>query len=155
MTDLHVAADQAIGREQVAVTGNCLPEHVSHVGGKAVGLGSLLRAGQRVPASFVVTAGAYREYRRGPTRELTRELRGAIAGAYAALCELDGTEVPVAIRSSATVEDSAEASWAGQFQTFPRGVRHRGGAGQGGGVLGRRARPARRCVPGWPSARPR
>jgi phosphoenolpyruvate synthase/pyruvate phosphate dikinase len=118
MTDLHVAAGQTTGGEQVAVTGHCLPEHVNHVGGKAVGLGSLLRAGQRVPASFVVTAGAYREYRRGPAQELTQELRAAIAGAYAALCELDGTEVPVAVRSSATVEDSAEASWAGQFQTF-------------------------------------
>jgi phosphoenolpyruvate synthase/pyruvate phosphate dikinase len=118
MTDLHVEAAQAIGEEHVAVTGNCLPEHVHHVGGKAVGLGSLLRAGQRVPASFVVTAGAYREYRRGQTRELTPELRAAIAGAYSALCGLYGTEVPVAVRSSATVEDSAEASWAGQFETF-------------------------------------
>jgi len=116
MTDLHVAAGQTMGGAQVAVTGNCLPEHVNHVGGKAVGLGSLLRAGQRVPASFVVTAGAYREYRRG--QALPQELRAAIAGAYASLCELDGTEVPVAVRSSATVEDSAEASWAGQFQTF-------------------------------------
>jgi phosphoenolpyruvate synthase/pyruvate phosphate dikinase len=118
MTDLHVVAAQAGGREQVAVTGNCLPEHVNHVGGKAVGLGSLLRAGLRVPASFVVTAAAYREYQRGQTGELTQQLRVAIAGAYATLCELDGTEVPVAVRSSATVEDSAEASWAGQFQTF-------------------------------------
>jgi pyruvate,water dikinase len=118
MTDLHVAAAQAIGEEHVAVTVNCLPEHVNHVGGKAVGLGSLLRAGQRVPASFVVTAGAYREYLRGQTRELPPELRVAIAGAYAALCELDGAEMPVAVRSSATVEDSAQASWAGQFQTF-------------------------------------
>jgi len=114
MTDLHVVPDQTAGQEQVAVTRNCLPEHVSHVGGKAVGLGSLLRAGQRVPASFVVTAAAYRDYRRGQTREL----RAAIAGAYAALGQLDGTEVLVAVRSSAAVEDSAEASWAGQFQTF-------------------------------------
>jgi phosphoenolpyruvate synthase/pyruvate phosphate dikinase len=118
MTDLHVTAAQAIGEGHVAVTGNCLPEHVNHVGGKAVGLGSLLRAGQRVPASFVVTAGAYREYLRGQTRELPPELRAAIAGAYAALCGLDGAEMPVAVRSSATVEDSAQASWAGQFQTF-------------------------------------
>ena len=118
MTDLDVTAARAIGGEQVAVTGNCLPEHVNHVGGKAVGLGSLLRAGQRVPASFVVTTGAYREYLRGQTRELTQELRAAIAGAYATMCALVGTEVPVAVRSSATVEDSAEASWAGQFQTF-------------------------------------
>jgi phosphoenolpyruvate synthase/pyruvate phosphate dikinase len=117
MTDLHVAA-QATGAGHVAVTASCLPEHVGHVGGKAVGLGSLLRAGQRVPASFVVTAGAYREYLGGQARELTPELRAAITGAYAALCALYGTEVPVAVRSSATVEDSAEASWAGQFQTF-------------------------------------
>jgi pyruvate, water dikinase len=118
MTGLHIAAAQAIGGEQVAITANCLPEHVGHVGGKAVGLGSLLRAGQRVPASFVVTVGAYREYLRGQSRELTPQLRAAIVSAYAALCEVYGTEVPVAVRSSATVEDSADASWAGQFQTF-------------------------------------
>jgi pyruvate, water dikinase len=71
-----------------------------------------------VPASFVVTAGAYREYLRTQPRELTPRMRAAIAGAYAALCERQGTELPVAVRSSATVEDSAEASWAGQFETF-------------------------------------
>jgi phosphoenolpyruvate synthase/pyruvate phosphate dikinase len=117
MTDLRVAA-QATGGEHVAVTANCLPEHVGDVGGKAVGLGSLLRAGQRVPASFVITAGAYREYLGGQRRELTPGLRVAIEGAYATLCALYGAEIPVAVRSSATVEDSAEASWAGQFQTF-------------------------------------
>ena len=35
--------------DYVAGTGDCLPEQVGEVGGKAVGLGSLLRAGQRVP----------------------------------------------------------------------------------------------------------
>jgi phosphoenolpyruvate synthase/pyruvate phosphate dikinase len=118
MTGLDIASAQAIGEEHVAFTGNCRPEHVSHVGGKAVGLGSLLRVGQRVPASFVVTAGAYREYLGSQSRELTPQLRAAIVSAYAALCEPPGTDVPVAVRSSATVEDSAEASWAGQFQTF-------------------------------------
>jgi phosphoenolpyruvate synthase/pyruvate phosphate dikinase len=117
VTDLDVAAALVIGGEYVAVTENCLPEHVSRVGGKAVGLGSLLRAGQQVPASFVVTARAYREYQGGRTPELTPELRTAIAGGYATLC-LHGADVPVAVRSSAAVEDSAEASWAGQFQTF-------------------------------------
>ena len=97
---------------------DCLPEQVGEVGGKAVGLGSLLRAGQRVPASFVVTAGAYREYLRTQPRGLPAPLRASIAGAYAALCEQHGTDVAVAVRSSATVEDSAEASWAGQFQTY-------------------------------------
>jgi len=117
VTDLHVAAAQVMGGDYVAVTENCLPEHVGHVGGKAVGLGSLLQAGQQVPASFVVTARAYREYQRGQTRGMTPELRTAIAGGYAALC-VHGADVPVAVRSSAVVEDSAEASWAGQFQTF-------------------------------------
>jgi phosphoenolpyruvate synthase/pyruvate phosphate dikinase len=117
VTDLHVAAAQVTDGDYVAVTENCLPEHVGRVGGKAVGLGSLLRAGQRVPASFVVTARAYREYQRGQTPGVTPELRTAITGGYAALCG-HGADVPVAVRSSAAVEDSAEASWAGQFQTF-------------------------------------
>jgi pyruvate,water dikinase len=118
MTELRLAAGPAASRDHVAVTEKCLPEHVGEVGGKAVGLGSLLRAGQRVPASFVITAGAYREYLRTEPRELTPRMRQSVASAYASLCEPHGTELVVAVRSSATVEDSAEASWAGQFQTF-------------------------------------
>jgi phosphoenolpyruvate synthase/pyruvate phosphate dikinase len=114
MTDLRIA----VGREHIAVTGDCRPEHVGDVGGKAVGLGSLVRAGQRVPDSFVVTAGAYREYLGTRARQLPGPMRAAIAAAYAALGARHGTEVTVAVRSSATVEDSAEASWAGQFQTY-------------------------------------
>lgn len=114
MTELPVA----VGRDHVASTGECLPEHVGHVGGKAVGLGSLLRAGHRVPASFVVTAAAYREYLGTQPRGLPAPIRASIAEAYTALCARNGTDVTVAVRSSATVEDSAEASWAGQFQTF-------------------------------------
>jgi pyruvate,water dikinase len=114
MTGLHVAP----GPGHVTGTADCLPEHVGDVGGKAVGLGSLLRAGQRVPASFVVTAGAYREYLGTQPRELPPRLRASITAAYAALCDRLGTELTVAVRSSATVEDSAEASWAGQFHTF-------------------------------------
>jgi pyruvate,water dikinase len=114
MTDLRIA----VGREHIAVTGDCRPEHVGDVGGKAVGLGSLTRAGQRVPDSFVVTAGAYREYLGTRARQLPGPVRAAITEAYAALGARHGTEVIVAVRSSATVEDSAEASWAGQFQTY-------------------------------------
>ena len=114
MTDVRIA----VGREHIAVTGDCRPEHVGDVGGKAVGLGSLVRAGQRVPDSFVVTAGAYREYLGTRARQLPGPMRAAIADAYAALGARHGTEVTVAVRSSATVEDSAEASWAGQFQTY-------------------------------------
>ena len=55
-----------VGVEQgyVVETAECRPEHVADVGGKSVGLGSLLRAGQRVPASFVVTAAAYSSWAR-------------------------------------------------------------------------------------------
>ncbi|HEY4463901.1 MAG TPA: PEP/pyruvate-binding domain-containing protein [Streptosporangiaceae bacterium] len=106
------------GRDHVAVTETCRPEDAGEVGGKAVGLGSLLRAGQRVPPSFVVTAAAYREYVRSRPRALSPAARESIRRCYLSLCERHGTDLVVAVRSSATVEDSAEASWAGQFRTF-------------------------------------
>ena len=47
------------------------------------------------------------------------DIRKAIAGAYAALCERAGVkELPVAVRSSATAEDLPDASFAGQQETF-------------------------------------
>ena len=107
-----------VGAGYVAVTEGCLAEHVAVVGGKAVGLGSLLRAGQRVPPSFVVTASAYREYVRSQPHTLSRAVRESVAQAYSALSERAGGDLTVAVRSSAAVEDSAQASWAGQFQTF-------------------------------------
>jgi phosphoenolpyruvate synthase/pyruvate phosphate dikinase len=110
----------SVGNHVVA-TESCLPDDVAEVGGKAVGLGSLLRAGQRVPASFVVTAAAYRDWVRSPADGMNPAVREAIARAYSSLSPLSegsGGDVTVAIRSSATVEDAAEASWAGQFQTF-------------------------------------
>ena len=63
MTGQHgqPAAAPALDPGYVVATESCLPEHVGNVGGKAVGLGSLLRAGQRVAASFVITAAAYRD----------------------------------------------------------------------------------------------
>jgi pyruvate,water dikinase len=91
---------------------------VADVGGKAVGLGSLLQAGQRVPASFVITAGAYRDFVRSRPHRMSTAAREAIVRAYSSLSERHGAELTVAVRSSATVEDAAEASWAGQFQTF-------------------------------------
>jgi len=117
----------------VAVTEGCQAEHVAMVGGKAVGLGSLLRAGQRVPPSFVVTASAYREYVSSRPHRLSQAVRESVARSYSALSESalsesalsesalserHGADLTVAVRSSAAVEDSAQASWAGQFQTF-------------------------------------
>ncbi|MBW2034972.1 MAG: phenylphosphate synthase subunit beta [Deltaproteobacteria bacterium] len=47
------------------------------------------------------------------------ELQGEIINAYASLCEkCDVTDLPVAVRSSATAEDLEDASFAGQQDTY-------------------------------------
>ena len=74
------------------------PEH----GGKAAALGALRRAGLPVPDGFVVPAAVP-----GP----------GLAGAVAAGLGRLGTPGPVAVRSSATDEDGARASAAGQYDT--------------------------------------
>ncbi|MGV9981008.1 PEP/pyruvate-binding domain-containing protein, partial [Micromonospora wenchangensis] len=76
---------------------------VSLVGGKAAGLGELIRAGERVPEGFCVTTEAYRA---GVLPQ--DEVRAAYA-------RLGGG--PVAVRSSATDEDLPDASFAGQHDT--------------------------------------
>jgi cytochrome P450 len=126
----------------------CLSGDVEIVGGKAASLGSLLAAGLPVPGGFAVTTHAYEAALRGldlPAQldgldpedvaaldatsarvraliegvELPAELRDAIAAGYTRLCEAEGGEpVPVAVRSSATAEDSADASFAGQQDTY-------------------------------------
>ena len=120
MTGLHgqPPAGATLDPGYVVATESCLPEHVGSVGGKAVGLGSLLRAGQRVAASFVITAAAYRDYVSSGARGLSPAMREAIGDTYLALCDCRGAELTVAVRSSATIEDSTEASCAGQFRTY-------------------------------------
>jgi rifampicin phosphotransferase len=76
-------------------------------GGKGANLGELVQAGFPVPAGFVVTTEAYR------VGTITDELRAELAAAYAEL-----GRPPVAVRSSATAEDLAEASFAGQQDTY-------------------------------------
>lgn len=46
------------------------------------------------------------------------DVESALREGYAALCQEYGAEVDVAVRSSATVEDSAEASFAGQCESY-------------------------------------
>ena len=84
---------------------SCSQDDVELVGGKAASLGASIRAGFPVPAGFAVTTRA---------TEMTAEVAGAIAAAYARL----GDSVPVAVRSSAIAEDSADASFAGQQDTY-------------------------------------
>jgi len=120
---------------------------VASAGGKGSNLGELARAGLPVPPGFVVTADAYlaameaarlrkklvelfaqaepddppglraacAELRRlVRTAPLPAELQAEIVGAYRRL----GPQASVAVRSSATSEDSASTSFAGMHETY-------------------------------------
>jgi len=116
---------------------------INAVGGKALNLGIMSSAGLPVPGGFCVTTDAYRSVvadqlddlmgklgdatdpgeataAAGKARgrvlsvELPPQLRIAIADHYQAL----GDNEPVAVRSSATAEDLAYASFAGQQDTY-------------------------------------
>lgn len=133
--------------EHVLPLDACTPDDRTRVGGKAMGLGSLLREGLEVPPGFAVSTEAYRDsvIRPGIASEVVRILDGAVSTAeehdasvrIAALFERAemadevstaialayrrlgrGEDVPVAVRSSATAEDTAEASFAGQQETY-------------------------------------
>jgi pyruvate,water dikinase len=123
----------------------CEPHVAAVVGGKAVGLGRLMREGLRVPPGFAVGTHAYREFvtdtgldraihglledagsvdeqaevaRRIRSlfdeHEAGSALREQLARAYEGL----GADLPVAVRSSAITEDAAQASFAGEHDTF-------------------------------------
>src|SRR5438132_11046680 len=87
-------------------------EHVDLVGGKGLSLGLMATAGLPVPPGFCVTSAAYRRWR---GQELTdrHELGRQIHSAYQQL----GAGM-VAVRSSATAEDGALTSFAGQQETI-------------------------------------
>lgn len=107
---------------------------IATAGGKGANLGELIRAGFPVPDGFVITTTAYNTFIR--RSRISGELRGddgsrlralfdrpvptdlaeAIVDAYARLS--DGTDAVVAVRSSATAEDLAGASFAGQQDTY-------------------------------------
>jgi len=122
-------------------------DDVPLAGGKGANLGDMVQAGLPVPPGFVITAPAYRlvvetaalgdriddlllNLDRSVCGQLQRiepliralfadvpipgELEEAIVSCYRKL----GEEVPVAVRSSATAEDLAGASFAGQQETF-------------------------------------
>jgi len=109
----------------------------SMFGGKSAGLGELLAAGIPVPPGFAVAAGAFLEHlaQTGiePSGAAPAELRDAIRAAAmpaAIAAEIDsrymelaratpgGGEPAVAVRSSALGEDSGEATFAGQQETY-------------------------------------
>lgn len=84
------------------------------VGGKAANLGELIRAGFDVPPGFVVTTQAHR--RRIPGDTVPAVVADDIRAAWRELVK--DTGALVAVRSSATAEDLAEASFAGQQETY-------------------------------------
>ncbi|WP_437291966.1 PEP/pyruvate-binding domain-containing protein [Sorangium sp. So ce406] len=113
---------------------------LSSAGGKGANLGELVRLGLPVPPGFVVSAAAYAEQARAwglgvrlsahlarsgwkaaasevaelfESGELLPDIEAAVRDAYR---DLDAPAV--AVRSSATAEDLADASFAGQHETY-------------------------------------
>ncbi len=82
------------------------------VGGKAINLARLINAGFPVPEGFVVTTHAFTRATRGDCA-IPADVAEAVRKAYRGL----GSPT-VAVRSSATAEDMADASMAGQYETF-------------------------------------
>src|ERR1700761_5923632 len=119
----------------------CSSELSHEAGGKATGLGALIKQGLSVPPGFVVTVSAYREAGAAAgvapriaellvTTGTDRDQSAAITALFdqvtppeslaaqvvEAYAQIGGG--PVAVRSSAIAEDTAEASFAGQQDTY-------------------------------------
>src|SRR6478672_12180859 len=84
-------------------------DDAAEFGGKSANLGELLAAEIPVPPGFAISASANREF----GSVVPAELREELASRYAEL-----GEPAVAVRSSGLGEDSQEASYAGQAETF-------------------------------------
>lgn len=80
------------------------------IGGKARALARAIRAGLSVPSWFAITTDAWT-----PDGDLLPDARRELADAIARLCPRGET---VAVRSSASDEDGADQSFAGQLETF-------------------------------------
>ncbi|MEK7451153.1 MAG: PEP/pyruvate-binding domain-containing protein [Patescibacteria group bacterium] len=84
--------------------------NVKEVGGKGASLGEMIKAGIQIPPGFVVTAQVHRKFMND---SLPADVEEEILTALDAL----GAQ-RVAVRSSAIAEDSSQASWAGQLETY-------------------------------------
>ncbi|HSE10409.1 MAG TPA: phosphoenolpyruvate synthase [Nocardioidaceae bacterium] len=147
MTERTSPPEAAARTDLVAWFDDLSKADVPRVGGKGANLGELTAAGLPVPPGFVITADAYLDaMERGGVRAALREevaavdvddpealaraadnlralvrsagipeeLRSAVLDAYAPM----GDEPRVAVRSSATAEDTASTSFAGMNETF-------------------------------------
>ncbi|MBN9591854.1 MAG: PEP/pyruvate-binding domain-containing protein [Alphaproteobacteria bacterium] len=86
------------------------PSQSAIIGNKAAGLAELHRAGLRVPKGFCVTTDVHAFWRTQDA--FSDDIHTQLRNAYAALTP------PLAVRSSSPVEDRADASFAGQYQTI-------------------------------------
>ena len=122
-------------------------QDVAIAGGKGANLGEMVRAGLPVPPGFVITSEAYRKFLQssGLGEVIEKILASVDRSNNQALIEVEGTirdlfekedpdpelcneiveqyhtlgeNIPVAVRSSATAEDLAGASFAGQQNTY-------------------------------------
>ena len=129
--------------------GDCTSDEHPLVGGKATGLGALIRNGFRVPPGFALTTRAYREHvehnalsddierliaecrtyeaqqhaadeirQLFESSRLPAAIEDAVLEACDRLCGDAPDGQPLAVRSSATAEDLAAASFAGQQETY-------------------------------------
>ena len=131
-TDGTPSADRPTGEGELLVTlGSGIPVDSEHLGGKAARLGEMIEAGLPVPPAFCLTTQLFRRFlketglaedlKRGDTpirkeivaREMPESLAQLILDAYAAM-----GRPRVAVRSSASKEDSAKQSFAGQHDTL-------------------------------------
>ena len=129
--------DSTIGEPLVVDLSALSADRTAEAGGKAANLGALIAAGFDVPPGFCVTTAGYRLAVHGtpvaggrvPDHDLPDaaaarsavlagtfppEVASAVRKAYARM----GSDVPVAVRSSATAEDLPGASFAGQQDTY-------------------------------------
>jgi len=81
---------------------------IAKCGGKGANLGELLNLGMNVPDGFIITSETISE-----ETSISKELEAQI---YKSFDNLNSDYV--AVRSSATSEDSLKNAWAGQFATF-------------------------------------
>jgi pyruvate,water dikinase len=122
---------------------DCTPDDHALVGGKASGLAALIRNGFQVPRGFALTTRAYREHvvhnalgadiehlvadcqtfeaQQHAADEIrllfeSSQLPSEVEDAVLDACRADAR--PLAVRSSATAEDTIGASFAGQQETF-------------------------------------
>jgi len=136
----------SVGQKRIAWFTECCKKDVATVGGKGANLGEMTHADIPVPPGFVVTVDAYNEFLQSSgiahrisdllepldyssldqVQEVSTQVEQLITNGPIfpeLIREIEDAyekmgRGPVAVRSSATAEDLAEASFAGQQSTF-------------------------------------